>query len=227
MNTFNSFSNIAIGNKNISLTPPIVFLNFTGDLTNTGSQTVTISYNGTIDYDNNNAAIFTGNSNNYIYFTTPSMPPRYSICALVNIKSGVINNINNYSFLSINYNNSRGFILYNNSSFKFMNSFGNQSNFTSTKPSENVYLHIVIVYTSYYNCITYFNGDKIGEANVETPQGNSVFNIFIGKSSANTYGNNDGNLPFTGKISKFQFYNYALNDNQVKDVYNNRDSTVL
>jgi hypothetical protein len=237
MNVCNSLLSTIKFNKNI--TPPIVFLNFNGNLSNSGSnRNIVISSNSTISYGlsntaasfNNTSNVTTDATNKYVYFKTPVLIPVFSVCVLINVSSIQ----GNSSFLSMNFiNGNRSFILYNSSSFKFMNAT-NIIDFTSSSTiPTNSNTHIAIVFTANNQCTTYYNGAICTPSNQSwsgnpLPNIDSSFNTFIGVSRQGMGGiSNDNNYGLQGYILKFQFYDYNLNSNQVKYLYDNRNENTI
>jgi hypothetical protein len=103
---------------------------------------------------------------------------------------------------------------------------------SSTIPT-NSNTHIAIVFTANNQCTAYYNGAICTPSNQSwsgfpLPNIDSSFNTFIGVSREGRGGiSNDNNYGLQGYILKFQFYDYNLNSNQVKYLYDNRDENTI
>jgi len=240
--TINNVSQMAIGGNGgsgiciFSFLPPdaikpAICLNFDNNTYDTGLLGVTVySYGSGISFTTNcvrgtNAIAFSGNniSNNAsksnLSFTASLNFP-YTVCVWLNMTSAPTGN---NSWIDMVTPNNTVFSTYNSSLNRIGTFTGGIPFFQS--PSDvnyNTWYHYAYVINSVNSASTYINGQLVKTDSVvpnfssSSPQ-NITFELGWARTQATMY-NNPG---FEGYMDQFLVYNYALNGQQISDLYNN------
>jgi hypothetical protein len=231
---------------------PYVELNFENNITNSGTNTITISRtnqtnnqffvtgkvgNYALYFDNaytniNGNNVGQNSAKTYITLSVPSLGPPFTFAMWMYIKTNQSNSTSNNSWMEFYQsgatNGSSIFSLYKTGIFQLC-TYNNAISFSSTMPDLGTWVHIAAVVTSATSITTYYNGALANTTTLDNA-GNQLsnsattmtFNLGWAPFQATVY----GNTSLDGYIDQFLIYNKRLTDTQIASIYNGGSTTL-
>jgi len=235
-----SAASTASGSVTVYSINPLVQLDFENNLTNSGTQSVSITQtnagsqayvtgkvgSNALQFNSTNNLTGTGNtaSKAYVSVPVPNLAPPYTIAFWAYLTNAFSGNNELIEFYQSGANSgSSCFIQYNATSFFLANGQTVLNYRGSPYFQTGSWVHLVTVVTSISTITTYYNGTQASTTTAWTNNWNQLSNsattVTFNLGWAPYQGTQFGNPGFCGYMDQFVLYNVALNSSQISSMY--------